>query len=253
MPGPLGPVVIVPWRGGCPHRERAWAWVRARYAESHPEWPVVVVEAPEGPWVKAAAVMPVLAAYDFDIVIVADADVWVDELGNAVRNVQDGAVWAIPHTHVYRLDQQATDLVLAGASATTIGVQHYVERPYIGVAGGGLVVARADTLLDVPLDPRFIGWGGEDHGWGYALATLHGEPWRGDDPLWHLWHPPQPRMDRRHSSNASAALRRRYRAARTDPMVMRRLVEEAKEASPWLSTASSSRTPLSGPSSGPTK
>ena len=26
--------VIVPFRGGCPHRERAWAWVRRRYPQS---------------------------------------------------------------------------------------------------------------------------------------------------------------------------------------------------------------------------
>jgi hypothetical protein len=238
-----GVTVVVPWRGGCIHRERAWVWVLARYTETHPEWTVVLVEAPAGPWVKAAAVMPVVTALDEQaIVIVADADVWCDGLGNAVRNVEDGAAWAIPHQHVYRLDQGATGLVLDGADPAKLGVEHYAERPYIGVAAGGLLVARAGTLTDVPLDPRFVGWGGEDHAWGYALTALHGEPERHDAPLWHLWHPAQPRLDRRHGSNASAALRRRYRAARTDVEAMRQLVVEAQEASPWLSRSSSPTT-----------
>ena len=26
-------VVVVPWRGGCSHRHRAWSWVKRRYRE----------------------------------------------------------------------------------------------------------------------------------------------------------------------------------------------------------------------------
>ena len=68
--------------------------------------------------------------------------------------------------------------------------------------------------LDIPLDPRFVGWGGEDLAWGYALTTLAGEPWRSDEPLYHLWHPTPARQSRKLGSSENERVRRLYREAR---------------------------------------
>jgi hypothetical protein len=100
--------VIVPWRAGCEHRERAWAWVQARYAAVHPAWPLIVAPCPPGPWVKAAAVMPAALATDDDVLIIADADVWCDGLAEAVAAVEAGRSWAMPHLEVHRLTELAT-------------------------------------------------------------------------------------------------------------------------------------------------
>ena len=76
--------VIVPWRGGCPHREAAWRWARQRYT-----WPVV--EAPGGdPWIKGAALMPAVESSEAEIIVMADADVWCDELPETVQAVKGG-------------------------------------------------------------------------------------------------------------------------------------------------------------------
>jgi hypothetical protein len=216
--------VVVPWRGGCPHRERALEWITARYQAEHPAWHLVVADGPRGtPWVKAEAVMPAALATSVELLVIADADVWCDSIADAVRAVRAGWGWAIPHRQVHRLTEPATTLLLGGADPLTLAV---TEPLYRGTPGGGLVVLPRSTLERVPLDPRFAGWGGEDQAWGAALTTLAGPAWRGAQPLIHLWHPPQPRMSRERGSDRSEQLRDRYLAARNRRSAMRALVNE---------------------------
>lgn len=215
--------VILPFRGGCEHRSAALAWALGRYP-----WPVTIAHAPsDGPWVKAAAVNPAVEQSTADILIVADADIWTDGLPAAVQAISDGAGWAVPHGSVRRLSETATREVLAGAQLTD--QLELAEPAYRGIHTGGALVALRSTLQEIPLDPRFHGWGGEDQAWGYALHTLLGDAWEGNPPLWHLWHPPQQRLNRRVGSITSDKLRRRYLKARRDPAVMRALIAEHRE------------------------
>lgn len=216
---------IVPLRGGCPYRERAWGWVRERYAGIHPEWEVIEASAPEGAWCKALAVNPAVEASDAEIVIQADADCWTDGLADAVAAVEAGAAWASPHLKVHRLSENGTTAVLSGEDWKGHPLE---QRPYRGVEGGGFVVARRETLLAAPLDPRFCGWGNEDEAHALALGALFGPPWRGTADLLHLYHPPQERMTRRRGSTESWALRCRYAACKNDPAAIAALLEESR-------------------------
>lgn len=207
--------VIIPYGGDCPFRARALSSVTGRYP-----WPVTVARF-DGPWCKAAAVMPAVERSTADVVVVADADVWSDGTAGAVQAVRDGAAWAIPHWLVHRLGENGEPC----------------EKPYEGVIGGGIVAAPRDTLLKIPLDPRFVGWGQEDESWGAALRTLTGEPWRGTADLYHYWHPPQPRLSRTRGSREGWNLRRRYLRARRAPDQMRQLIEEAHAALATLEQA----------------
>jgi len=220
--------VVIPWRGGCPHRDRALAWVLGRWLDAG--FAATVAETGGcGPWRKADAVNPAVAASGADLVVVADADVWCDGITAAVAAVEGGAPWAIPHRLVWRLDETASDEVTSDRlDLGRVWMAHTEQTPYTGVAAGGMLVARRGVLVDVPLDRRFAGWGGEDHAWGYALGTLHGQPWRGRAPLWHLWHPTPERVSRIVGSQESEALRRRYWLAIGHRESMRAIVEEAK-------------------------
>lgn len=180
----------------------------------------------EGAWCKALAVADALAQTHAEVVVVADADVWCDGLAEAVENVQAGAPWAVPHRGVHRLTEGATSQVLTGAPWEGMAT---CERPYLGVLGGGIVAIRRDVLEDCPLDPRFHGWGSEDESWGMALTALHGPASRGKRPLVHLWHPPQPRVERSFGCEASRALRKRYARAIRKPEALRQLIEEARQ------------------------
>lgn len=226
--------VLIPWLGVDPHRVRALGWVLAHYEQSFPSWDLRVCEAPAGPWCKAAAINPVLEQVEAEIVVVADADVWCDGLERAVYAVVCGESWAVPHLQVNRLTREGTEAVLGGADWQ----EQTFERVHQGVWGGGIVVGQRDALRDVPLDPRFAGWGQEDTSWALALDCLYGTGWRGDAPFVHLHHPPQARLDRQKGSRAGWELYLRYRRARQDPYEMRALIaEHAEEGAPWALAA----------------
>jgi len=199
--------------------------VLGRYSESHPSWQVVIGRHRVGPWVKARAVADAVSRAAGEVLVVADADVWCDDIALAVDVVTEGASWAIPHDQVWRLDPPSTGAVLVGGPLGASGTE---QSPYPGRLGGGITVIERMVWDRVPLDARFAGWGQEDEAWGIALWHLVGVPWRGSAPLWHLWHPPQERMDRRTGSPHGRALFTRYRrAARRGGLA--EIVAEARE------------------------
>lgn len=225
--------VVVPWVAGDPWRGQAWAWVRARFAETHSDWEIVTGTCPDGPFNRSAAILDGARQASGDVLVVADADVWCDPAEAVAQALETG--WAVPHTLIHRLSKESTVQVLTGSAWRGLPLStdnRQDAKPYRGKPTGGLVVFRRDVLFDVPPDPRFAAWGQEDDAWSLALHTLVGAPWRGPDDLVHLWHPPQPRQSRVVGSQANMDLLRRYQAARRRPDAMRALVDEARSAVP---------------------
>lgn len=212
--------VLVPWRPDGGPRDAAWEWVRRRWEQTYPQWQLVTGTGPAGMWCKAAAVADALTRATGSFLVVADADLWCDGVSQAVQAVFDGAPWAMPHGKVCRLDRHATAQVLAGGPLGG----GLTQPPYRGVPGGGMVVVPRDVYKIAPLDSRFVGWGQEDTSWAVALDTLAGNGWRGTHPLFHLWHPPQPRMNRHVGNAAGWALHNRYLMARGNRVEMRALL-----------------------------
>lgn len=218
--------VLIPFASEEPWRIRAFDHVAGGHRAAGFD---VVEGCCDGPWRKAVAVADAASRTDADVLVVADADCCCDRVDRAVRAVVDGASWAIPHGTVHRLDEAATETVYGGVDpAATVG---RTQRPYLGFAGGGITVVSRAVWEAVPMDPRFCGWGGEDSAWALALNVLAGPPVRFDADLFHLWHPPAPRMSRRWGSPAGRALELRYkRAARAGRRQMADLVAEAARA-----------------------
>lgn len=214
--------VIVPFTSDDLWRTRAGRYVISGYRAAGYD---VTVGGCDGPWRKAVAVTGAARHATGKVLVVADADCLCGGVAAAVAAVDAGAAWAMPHELVHRLDQAATEAVYEGADpAATAG---RTQRPYRGWPGGGIVVVARAIWDRVPLDRRFDGWGQEDESWALALTTLAGPPARGDAALYHLWHPPQPRLGRRWGSRSSRALYQRYRAASGDPEAMAALLADA--------------------------
>lgn len=220
--------VVVPWRAGCPWRERALRMVTGWWQEQYPEWQVVVAAHDDGPWRKAVAVERGACAVDADVLVVADADLVPYGVGEAVAAVLSGAPWAAPFRGVYRLTEQTTEALAVPPAVHHLRPWH-LERKYLAKPGGGCVVLPAETWRRVPMDPRFAGWLCEDVSWALALSALAGGAWRGQQSAVHLWHPRAECEDRRIGSAANNALWTRYRTAVTRPL-MQALVSEAVEA-----------------------
>lgn len=199
----LGVTVVVPFSGGCEHRDRAWTYLRSRYEQVGLH---VVVGSCEGPWRKAVAVQDAVKRTGAEILVIADADVWCDNVFASIEEIEHGAHWSIPHSKVCRLTEQATEAVYDGAP---LGGET-LERPYPGVQGGGIVVLTRELWDKAPMDPRFIGWGQEDEAWGISLANNGLKIRRLKGVLWHLYHPPQQRNSRGIGSQESFDLFRQY-------------------------------------------
>ena len=207
--------VLVPFGNGTPWRRKALDYTRTWYAE-HLEGSRILMGFSPGPWCKAEAVANALSRATEPVVIVADADCVTSGLKEAVRAVRDGAAWAVPHLKVYRMSQVATNEIYEGAAPGSLtGQNRWLDQsPYKGYEGGGITVLRREVYLDCPLDPAFRGWGQEDEAWAMALNGLHGNAWRGQAPLYHLWHEKPARISRYAGSEASLARLQQYREAR---------------------------------------
>src|SRR5690606_26218687 len=109
------------------------------------------------------AVQDALSRASGDVLVVADADVIPRRLDRAVTAVTDGCAWATPHRTVARFTADATRRVLDGEDPWHVSSCQNVwdERPYKAKPGGGVVVIRRNAYEQVPLDPRFEGFGGE--------------------------------------------------------------------------------------------
>jgi hypothetical protein len=222
--------IIIPWRPGDADRERAAGWLIPRLHATGVAEDVLIAGWPaDEPWSKGATIARALSDHtvsDDEIVVLHDADVWCDGLRWAVQTLSAGAPWVTPHRTIHRLTADATRRVLSGAPPDAR--MACTQRPYRATPGGGVTVVRARHLRAVPIDPRFVGWGGEDLAWAAALRLIVGREVQGPSPLWHLHHEPQPRIDRHTGSPGNAALLARYQAARRDRVGMEQLLEEAR-------------------------
>jgi hypothetical protein len=187
--GDRGVSVVVPFTGGDPARERAWAWVKSWYLRVFPQWEVIV-GGTSGGWNKGRAVNAALKEARGDVVVIADADCVIDPIAlrRAVRLAQTSP-WVVPHRTVRRLSSQSTDEMLATGKIPS--EPSLLRHPYEGYPGGGMF-AIARWRLDAVggYTEKFNGWGCEDEAMAAILDTLVGRHVRLDHDLWHLFHPP---------------------------------------------------------------
>lgn len=212
--------VVIPFGGTDAGRRSVLAWILDHWRTNHPDWTVTLAEQPEGDWSKGATVNPRLLASAADVIVVADADSWVPprQLVQAVALATRHG-WAMPNTHVRRIAEADTARILGGESVP----RPRCERIRVARPGGGIVVARRDIWHQVRgIDPRFVGWGGEDAALGLVLQVLHPREPSVRGPLWHMWHPTEGRTPRPESS----ALMGRYRAARRSREALLSMVGE---------------------------
>lgn len=224
------PSVLIPFAGDDPDRLLSLAWVTARYESSGYEVSIGYGDVER--WSKADAVEDALSKASGDLLIVADADVWCEELPLSIEAVDQGAPWSMPHWNVVRLTRTGTEKFFAGQEI----LMEDESEHHFGAPGGGIVVLTREMYERCPLDPRFVGWGGEDLAWGYALRTIAGKHARFHAGLWHFWHAPQARMTRKVGSEANETLRASYADSRFQTGRMRKLIAEGAQ---WRSRTSS--------------
>jgi REP element-mobilizing transposase RayT len=224
-----GVSVLIPYTSDDEHRQAARSHVFDWYARHFPAWEIIEGHA-DGDWSKGAALADAARRASHDLLVIADADCIIEApvLHEAAQTAAAGAAaWVVPHRRVHRLSEKHTERVYAGAEPEA----RDLARPaYTGVAGGGITILTRDAWDTVGgIDPRFIGWGGEDLAFGWALETLVGQCVRLKGRLFHLWHQQEPIGASRRGCPESEALAGRYKDARGNPEQMRQLIDSARE------------------------
>jgi hypothetical protein len=229
--------LIVPFSYGDEERDAAWKCVSEHYRRLHPSLHLTVGADPwsvDLPWSKGRAVAAAVARSSNPVLVIADADVVVppEALGYSIIAVLHGAGWSMPHGIVYRLSRRATNAVyLQQSELGPVPNMKWVDRSHPGPHGGGMVVlTRAAYLAVGGIDPRFVGFGGDDISFARALDTLVGPCVRFDFPMTHLYHARTPRRAGNRGSEANEALAARYMIADGDPWAMQAIVDEFKVA-----------------------
>lgn len=203
--------VAIPWYdSGCEDRRRSWEWLRAGWAKRHPEWRVVTAHN-EGPFSVPASLNAAIRATTADVLVVtgADAQISSDGLRRAVEAAEHHP-WVMVADQMVRLGAVATEKALKTPIGSTLPQAPGSRR--VCQLGWGVLVARREVFERVPYDERLhVAW--EDSAWGYAAATIFGEPFRLErTSVRLLWHP-RVRRHRLEGYDEATARMQLYQAA----------------------------------------
>lgn len=235
--------IIFPFFFSDVHRKAALEWLRENYKRNIPDLTQVVGEdfplrreKGKDRWIKALAVeRAVRRVQDADVLVISDADVLIEcrFLLEAIERVGSGqANWSTPFRKIFRLTEAATRRVFSENRCPFEIAKEpnaLLERPYTHEAAGGVIVIRAATWRETPLDPNFLGFGSEDYAWADALNLFCGPRESiAQSDLIHFYHPPQVRMSRSMGSRASLDLRIAYRRSKFSVPGMEALLARAK-------------------------
>jgi len=215
--------VVIPFNSKEEWRIKAFNWILAWWANNTD---YEVLQGWEDPYTKGSAAHNGVAETDASTLIIADADCFIENPGHIldyVSAVESGQFkWVIPHKKVYRIPEELTEKLYQTGTYDLRQIGCY--NISLNLGGGMVVLSRAAWETVNGIDPRFMGWGGEDVSFGWALRCLVGEPTRGFSNLVHLYHPKQgPRQE---ISSDNVKLMNRYQAANRDKIAMRKLVGE---------------------------
>jgi hypothetical protein len=244
--------LLVPCRADptSPQRAVNWEWLRRYWRWELPDAEVIISRGSRrGVFSKARAVNAAAKRATGRVFVILDSDAYIsgtalDQAAGAIDYAlrRDRRLWFVPYRQLYRLTQEASQQVLdsdprwpyrfptpppTAAVLSSEGSMH-------GKRFGAMAMAMPREAFEAVggMDPRMVGWGGEDVAFVRALDTLYAKHKTIPADVLHLWHDrigdtfatrvwagqTAPRVNER--------LAGRYSAATGDIARMRALVDE---------------------------
>jgi hypothetical protein len=200
--------LLVPYREtNSVERTMNWAWLQEYYKENMQEaFELIIGTNNEIPFCKSAAVNDAFKRSSGDIIVILDADCFIDTctistLADRIRAARHSnrKLWFIPYRRFYRLSAPATDELLMSdphdpmkfadpPPAYDLDHTHGIS---FGHWYGALIqIMPREAFVDGGgMDERMKGWGGEDISFLHAIDTMFGRHKTFDGPVYHMWHP----------------------------------------------------------------
>jgi hypothetical protein len=255
-----GVSILIPFRcsDNTSARAKNFEWLKKYWATHLPGAEIIVADDPKRviPFSKSIAVNVAAKKAKGDIFVIVDADGYipaervlycVDEIRYARKT--NRKLWFVPYRQFHRLTEDATNKLLNSDPskphefsdpvnpAFTIGDSDYRVGHWYG-AGIHIVPREAFEIVG-GWDPRFRGWGGEDHAAMRATDTLYILHKTLPGQILHMWHPQigdsgtqvwvpwqSRRWEGQTESQINNTLSFRYYGAHGRPDLMRKLVDE---------------------------
>lgn len=207
--------ILVPFNPDGEIREANWDWLKQYWENSLPGAEVVVgndAEAETLAFSKSVAVNDAASRALGDIFVIVDADGYVpvesiiycaEEIRLARK--KNWKLWFMPYRRFFRLTEEASSRLLASDPKKPFqfseppseddylnkGLYQGTPESEIGHWYGALIqVVSREAFVEVGgWDPRFRGWGGEDHAAMRATDTLYSPHKTIPAQVIHVWHP----------------------------------------------------------------
>ena len=233
--------ILVPFR---PERRndiriKHWAWIKKRWEHVLPEAEIVEGTTDAVPFSKSQAVNDAFHRSSGDLLIIADADTWIerDHITAALDQASTIPHAVIPWTNCYRLNRVDSSTIHRADPAGPFPVtKKMLDRindeptPSPASMAMNIVIQRRSFEAVGGMDPRFLGWGGEDTSFGLACWTLLGPTVLLMGNAWSLYHarPKQGahRVWQNDMPQRNYDLWQRYKAAKENPAEMIKLCNE---------------------------
>lgn len=201
--------ILVPFRSDKGRRAVTWQWLERFYRDHLPEDTEIIVGwNGENPFCKTAAVNEAYKAGHGDIIVIMDADCFIDpkvilDAAHKIRVArrEGKKLWFIPYRRFFRMKEWSSWLILLSSPHRPLTFDFNPPRDTYepltkdsvsaGHWWGALIQIMPYEAFEVAggMDERFKGWGGEDISFMHAVDTLYGPHKTLDNGVEHLWHP----------------------------------------------------------------
>ena len=207
--------ILVPFQSEDAWRLSTWYWVQRYLKDALPEAEIIIGVDPESkkkrrkskqkPFSKTTAVNRAFKKSHGDVIVILDADAYIDtevikhcaERIRAARAI-GSKLWFVPYLWIYRLTKDSTMEVLNSKPKDPhIFSDPPADNEVEGTDGSGWgrkfgalvqIMPREAFELVGGMDQRFRGWGGEDVSFLKALDTLWAKHSNTPNNVLHLWH-----------------------------------------------------------------
>lgn len=179
--------ILIPWRGGDPHRERVWEYMKARWEEVGVEL-CVGVDDEGGPFNCSRAINRAFRQSTKPIIMQFGADCFpdMDAIDKAYQLLSYGTPWVPLFDKTEYYGRKSTSKILSGKVPETFRFDSNLSVPF---QTGVLAMTREAFLATGGADERFVGWGAEDSAFRMSLYRIYGYGTPLPITLRCLWHP----------------------------------------------------------------